>query len=191
MILETIVTTIDHAGHTHIAPLGVHVHPRGYVIAPYAPSRTLDNLRIHPQAAINFTDDVRIFAGCLTGRRDWPLTACSLIAPARLTDALGHTEVDVVSVEEDPLRPRFICEPRASFTHRGFGGMNRARAAVIEAAILVSRLHLLPADQIRQDIHRLQIAVDKTAGEAEQQAWQWLMERIVAHEQASGDAPPN
>jgi hypothetical protein len=59
-------------------------------------------------------------------------------------------------------------------------GFNRAQAAVVEAAILVSRLEMLPRDKIEQEISYLQIAVSKTAGAAEQEAWQWLMELIAA-----------
>lgn len=182
MILETIVTTLDHDGDTHIAPLGVHVHEQGFVIAPFAPSRTLDNLRRTPQAAINFTDDARIFAGCLTGRRGWPLVPATHIAPCRLRDALSHCEVEVMAIEEDDVRPRFVCRPIETFTHKAFGGMNRARAAVIEAAILVSRLHMLPRDKVEREIDWLRIAIDKTAGEHEREAWQWLMDRIAKHD---------
>jgi len=65
-------------------------------------------------------------------------------------------------------------------THAPFLGFNRAQAAVIEAAILVSRLDMLPRNKIEQEIAYLQIAVGKTAGAAEQEAWQWLIERIAA-----------
>jgi len=59
---------------------------------------------------------------------------------------------------------------------------------VVEAAILVSRLHLLPREKVESEIAYLEIAVSKTAGPAEQQAWQWLMEKIQAHYEA--DASP-
>jgi hypothetical protein len=72
LIRETIVTTLNDDGKVHIAPLGLIAEEGGYVLAPFRPSATLDNLRRHPFAVANFTDDVLIFAGCLTGRRDWP-----------------------------------------------------------------------------------------------------------------------
>jgi hypothetical protein len=49
-------------------------------------------------------------------------------------------------------------------------GFNRAKHAVLEAAILATRTHLLPADQIRDEYARLQIIVDKTAGPREREA---------------------
>jgi hypothetical protein len=55
-------------------------------------------------------------------------------------------------------------------TRREFLGFNRARHAVLEAAILATRTHLLPADEIRREYERLQVIVDKTAGPHEQEA---------------------
>lgn len=181
MILESIVTTIGSDGQTHIAPLGVHRHERGYIIAPFRPSRTLNNLLHCPQAVVNFTDDVRVFAGCLTGRRDWPLEQSTQVAAMRLSNSLSHCEVRVVDTIDSEERPRFICEPVFEQMHRPFRGFNRAQAAVIEAAILVSRLHMLAPEKIDQELAYLTIAIDKTAGDHEQIAWSWLMQKIQQH----------
>ncbi|MCG8378302.1 MAG: DUF447 family protein, partial [Proteobacteria bacterium] len=59
-----------------------------------------------------------------------------------------------------------------------FKGFNRAQAAVLEAAILVSRLDMLPDEKIDQEIKYLTIAIEKTAGKNEKIAWGWLMEKI-------------
>jgi uncharacterized protein len=183
MICETILTTTDSAGLVHLAPLGLIADGNGWIIAPFHPSRTLDNLRNVPFAVANYTDDVRIFAGCLTGRHQWPTVASDQIPVQRLAGALAHAELAVDRVTEDKERPRFHCRVLCLSTHRPFRGFNRAQAAVIEAAILVSRLDMLPREKIEQEIAYLQIAVDKTAGVAEQQAWQWLMESISARHQ--------
>jgi hypothetical protein len=58
--------------------------------------------------------------------------------------------------------------------------MNRARAAVLEAAILATRLHMLPPEKIEREIDYLKIAIDKTAGDAERRAWARVMEKINA-----------
>ena len=71
-IRETIITTVDRAGKVHIAPIGIIAEGESWVIAPFRPSITLDNLAQVPFAVANYTDDVRFFAGCLTGRKDWP-----------------------------------------------------------------------------------------------------------------------
>ena len=181
-IREAIITTSAPGGGAHIAPLGFR-HEDGFtVLAPFQPSRTLDHLRQSGVAAISHTDDVRVYAGCLTGRRDWPLLPCARIACARLADALAHHELRVERIDDgDPQRPRFFCRELAVAMHRPFPGFNRAQAAVIEACILVSRLHLLPAERVAREIEFLAVAVDKTAGEREREAWDWLTERIAAH----------
>jgi hypothetical protein len=181
MIRECVVTTVSTAGRAHIAPLGLIEEPGGWIIAPFAPSRTLDNLREVPQAVANYTDHVRIIAGCLTGRREWPLIASGRIAPPRLAAALAHAEMEVVAVEEHAERPRFHCRVIHRGMHAPFQGFNRAQAAVLEAAILVSRLSMLPREKVEREIAYLQIAVDKTAGAAEQEAWAWLMQAVREH----------
>ena len=149
MIRETIVTTIDGEGRVHIAPLGIIADGGRWILAPFRPSKTLDNLRAVPFAVANHTDDVRIYAGCLTGRRDWATVACEETPAPRLKDCLAHMSLRVVDVGEDEMRPRFRCEVVRSVSHAPFAGFNRAQAAVIEAAILASRLHLLAARQDR------------------------------------------
>jgi uncharacterized protein len=178
MIRETIVTTADAAGKVHIAPIGIIADADHWIIAPFRPSATLDNLRAVPFAVANYTDDVRVFAGCLTGRHDWPTTAAQMVPVPRLATALAHAELAVDAVAEDEQRPRFRCRVMHRAAHAPFEGFNRAKAAVVEAAILVSRLGMLPREKIEQEISYLQISVAKTAGPAEQEAWSWLMEKI-------------
>ncbi len=178
MIHESIVTTRRKDATTHIAPMGIQVLEEHFVIAPFKPSSTLDNLRREGCAVINYTDDVRIFAGCVTGRRSWPLCKADRIEVMRLKDCLTHAEVIVEHMEENELRPRFYCRVIHESLHAPFHGYNRAQAAVLEAAILVSRLDLLPAQKIDREINYLKIAVEKTAGPREREAWSWVLAAI-------------
>ncbi|WP_137391790.1 DUF447 domain-containing protein [Rhodoligotrophos defluvii] len=184
MIRECVVTTAYGPGEgaqVHIAPLGVIEDGSYWIIAPFRPSATLDNLRKLPFAVANFVDDVRIIAGCLTGRRDWPLRELAGFPVPRLESCLAHATLAVEHVEEHELRPRFHCRILEMANHAPFMGLNRAKAAVMELAILVSRLHMLPRDKIEAEIAYLEIAVNKTAGADEQLAWDWLMERVRQH----------
>lgn len=181
-IRETIITSLDPAGTVHVAPMGATVTGTGYVLAPFRPSRTLDNLLATRCAVVNFTDDVRVYAGCVTGRRrDWPTFSADRIRGAVLDGALAHEEIEVVAVEDDAMRPRLTCRPVHLVNHRPFRGFNRAQAAVVEGAILVSRLHLLPPEKIDREVEYLSIAIGKTAGPIELEAWGWLMDRIAEH----------
>ena len=178
MINETIITTLNADHSVHIAPMGIRQEEGFFVIAPFKPSTTLENLQRTGQAVINMTDDVRIFAGCLTGRHNWLTTAATMIDGQRLENTLSHFEVAVDHNIEDEIRPEFFCVVKHQEMHREFAGLNRAKAAVLEAAILVSRLHMLPVEKIDTEIEYLKIAIDKTAGDEELEAWGWLMERI-------------
>lgn len=181
-IRETIVTTRNADGTAHIAPMGIHELDTGkLLIAPFKPSATLTNLKRHNAAVINYPDDVRIYAGCVTGRYDWPVDAADVVAAPRLQNCLAHSEVEITRLEDDELRPRFICSVVHEVNHAPFHGFNRAQVAVIEAAILVTRLDRLPEEKIAQEIDYLKIAIDKTAGPREQQAWEWLVMAIDAY----------
>ena len=117
LIREAIVTTVNAQGEPHLAPLGLIAEGDAWILAPFHPSTTLDNLRQAPFAVANLTDDVRVFAGCLTGRRDWPLAPAEVVAAPRLAATLAHLELVVVEVREHelqaPLRvPRRASRPR-------------------------------------------------------------------------------
>jgi len=178
MIQEIIVTTQNEDGTTHIAPMGIREEKGLIIIAPFKPSATLENIQRNKSATVNRIDDVRIFAGCLTGRKEWPLLPTERITGQRLQAALSHLELEMESFEDDELRPQFYLKPVVEVTHSAFKGFNRAQSAVVEAAILVSRLHMLSRKKIEQELEYLTIAIDKTAGENEKIAWQWLMEKI-------------
>jgi hypothetical protein len=179
MILESVVTTRSEDGSVYIAPLGLHVEGDHLIIAPFHPSRTLENLKREGHAVVNWTSDVRLFAGPVTGRRDWPVKALDSFPGYRLEAAHTHAELKVIEIEEDAQRPRFRCVILREEMHSGFRGFVRAQAAVVEAAILVTRLHMLPKEKIESELNYLQIAIDKTAGPIELEAWAWIMERIA------------
>lgn len=99
----------------------------------------------------------------------------------RLRDCLAHHVLSLEAVEHDDARPKLWMKVLESQTHAPFMGFNRAQAAVIELAVLVSRLHMLPAEKISQELQYLQIAIDKTAGPNELEAWQWLVDCVNNH----------
>lgn len=181
MIRECVVATISADGRAHLAPLGLIEEGAQWIIAPFRPSTTLENLEATRQATASFIDDMRIIAGCVTGKKDWPLTMIPDWPAPRLEAALSHAELEVTRVEPDATRPRFFCKVRRIEAHRPFLGLNRAKAAVLEAAILATRLHMLPREKIESEIAYLKIAIDKTAGDAEREAWNTVMEKIDAH----------
>ncbi len=188
MIQEVIVSTQNAEGVTHIAPMGVHIVDNDIIILPFRPSTTLDNILRSKSAVINYCDDVRIFAGCLTGRRDWPLSNTEKIKGQYLSSALAHKELELDRIEDDETRPKLYCKAVHSVNHSAFQGFNRAQYAVLEAAILVSRLKMLPIEKIESEIAYLSIGLNKTAGENELEAWAWLMALVEQHKQEISQA---
>ena len=185
-IRESIITTVNKAGNVHIAPIGIIAENDGWVIAPFRPSVTLDNLAEVPFAIANYTDDVRVFAGCLTGRKHWSTVPVEGFPVPRLEAALAYSGLEVQAVDDNGVRPRHFCRVVREEALAPFTGLNRAKAAVLELAILVSRLGMLPRDKIEAEVAYLSIAIEKTAGDGEREAWGWLMQRVGDHLTAKG-----
>jgi len=175
---EVIVTTLSAEGEAHSAPMGITCIDDQVLIQPFKPSSTYDNLKHHRYCAINYIDDVRVFAGALTGRRSWPTLPCDKIEGAYLEQALAHAELEIILFEDKDPRARFTGRIINEVTHAPFRGFNRAQNAVIEAAVLTSRLNMLSKEKVQQEISYLRIAIEKTAGEREREAWGWLMDKI-------------
>ncbi|MGF6731596.1 hypothetical protein OKW50_003741 [Paraburkholderia youngii] len=182
MIHETIVTTAACDGRPHIAPMGARYEGERIILAPFRPSVTLDNIVATRAAVLNFTTDVRIFAGCVTHcATDWPTVAASRVASVRLAESLAHAELELDELQDDKERPVLVMKCVHRENHAPFAGFNRAQSAVVEGAILVSRLFMLPADKVDREMAYLQIAIDKTAGDNERTAWGWLVAAVARY----------
>ena len=188
-IFETVVTTTAADGTPHIAPMGVRYQGGRVVLMPFKPSTTHDNIVASGFAVLNLVTDTRVFAGCVTGRRAWPLVPAERIKGVRLACALRHVELRLAERHDDAERPVLRMDRVHDAAHAGFDGFNRAQAAVIEGAVLVSRLHMLPRDKVDAEMAYLQIAIDKTAGPEEHEAWGWLREAVQRQRDGSAAVP--
>jgi hypothetical protein len=184
MIYETIVSSVDAQGVAHVTPFGIRMQDGLVVISPFKPSTTLSNILATGHAVVNLTDDVRVFAATLTSRPVGSLTPATKINGVRLTEVLAHKELKLVRFEDDDIRPQLFLEVVHEAYHQPFQGFNRAQAAVIELAVLVSRLKRLPLEKICQEMDYLTIAIEKTAGPRELEAWAWLIEVVQNHKAA-------
>lgn len=179
-IQEVIIGTRGENNQMHYAPMGISEVNGHILIQPFKPSATFNNLKNQRQCTVNYTTDVRVFAGALTGHRDWQSHDCAVIQGGYLAQALSHQELEVVEFVDGDPRTEFYCRSVHSGNHAPFRGFNRAQNAVLEAAVLTSRLTMLPPEKIQQEMAYLQIAIDKTADEQERVAWGWLVEKITA-----------
>ncbi|MEF7612951.1 DUF447 domain-containing protein [Aquincola sp. MAHUQ-54] len=187
VIFETVVTTVSPDGAPHVAPMGVRYRESAagggpdVILMPFKPSATHDNVVATGHAVLNLLTDVRVFAGCVTGRRQWPTRPAERVPGVRLACALGHVELKLAERQDDAQRPVLRMARVHEAQHAPFIGFNRAQAAVLEGAVLVSRLRMLPPQKVDDEMAYLQIAIDKTAGPGELEAWGWLHEAVAAH----------
>ena len=202
MILESIVTTVVPSGQVNIAPMGPTVLSKGdptspvfkkdvdgFVLRPFKTSTTYANLIANPFATIHVTDDALLFARAAVSN-------LSKIDQARLVHQLEGTQwwplgdchrwfaVQVSKVHDDELRVSMDCRVVDSSEVRPYFGFNRAKHAVIEAAILATRTHLLPVESVLSEIDRLQPLVDKTGGPDEHEGFDLL--KATIHERYAG-----
>lgn len=192
MILESIVTSVDQQGRINIAPMGPLVDDNlsvgdptdlSFVLRPFDSSRTYRNLVETGKAVIHVTDDADLFAKAAVDALDdaqasalveqwddsnwWPLRDCH-----------RWFAIEIESVSQDRPRVEMRCRVIGSRTVRPFFGFNRAKHAVIEAAILATRTHLLEPAEILAEVDRLQPLIDKTGGPAEHSAFDFLRKTI-------------
>ena len=178
MIIESIVTSMAPDGSINFAPMGVEWGEERIVLKPFLETTTFRNVRETRVAVVNLTDDVMLFAQGAISSPQFPWVPAATVKGAVLEAACSWRELRVVTIDATPPRSRIEAQVVHRGTRREFIGFNRARHAVLEAAILATRTHLLPAEQIREEYARLQVLVDKTAGPREREAMDLLTQYV-------------
>jgi hypothetical protein len=191
VILEGIVTTIAADGQVNVAPMGPHVPDdaedpdplRNFVLKPFRTSQTFRNLVAHGEGVLHVTDDVLLLAQAAVGTPDpFPhLQPAQRVRGQVLRDACRYAEFRVTSWGGNADRATLEVEVLHIGRLREFFGFNRARHAVLEAAILATRTALLPLETIEAEFARLAPLVEKTGGGRERQAFAFLcrfLERV-------------
>ncbi len=178
MILEGIVTTISAEGVLNIAPMGPRVGTDmdRFVLRPFRTAQTYQNLRSHGEGVLHVTDDVLLLARAAVGRLDPvpPVEGAERVRGYVLCDACRYYEFRVTAIDDRDERVTIEAQTVHSGRRRDFFGFNRAKHAVVEAAILATRIGLVPADEIAQEYRRLAVLVQKTGGPVEDEAFRFL-----------------
>jgi hypothetical protein len=184
VILEAIVTTVAADGTVNIAPMGPTVDEtkalERFVLRPFPTAQTYRNLRAHAEGVLHVTDDVLLLARAAVGPVDPApaLTHASRVSGFVLADACRFYEFRVVSFDESEPRVRIEVEVVHHGRLRDFFGFNRAKHAVVEAAILATRTHLVPLEEIEAEFHKLGVLVAKTGGAQEREAFAFLSRHV-------------
>ena len=181
-ILEGVVTTLNEDASVNVSPMGPIVDAAldTLVFRPYRTSTTYENLRRTGVGVFHVTDDVLLLAQSAVGQPD-PLprlVPAEEVAGMALAEACRWVEFELVSLDDRDERTTIVAHTVARQSKRDFFGFNRAQHAVVEAAILATRIHLLPAEEILAELRRLGSPVRKTAGRRELDAFQFLCDYI-------------
>lgn len=191
MILEGIVTTLDADGRLNVAPMGPRVEPglRRFVLRPFRTSTTYRNLKANGEGVLHVTDDVLLLARTAIGLEpEAPTRAASAVRGRVLVNACRYYEFRAIWIDDREERTTIEAETVAEGRLRDFFGLNRAKHAVVEAAILATRVHLLAIPEIVAELARLAPLVEKTGGEAERVAFALLEAHVRAAGEGRGEA---
>jgi uncharacterized protein len=184
LILEGIVVTLDAACAPNVAPMGPRVDREitRLVLRPFQSSQTYRNLKTTGCGVLHVTDDVELLARAAVGQftAPPPLVPIEDFSCPRLAVACRWFAFRAQSLDDSADRTSIECAVVASGQLRPFFGFNRAKHAVLEAAILATRIGIVPADEIRREMMRLEIPVEKTAGQQERRAFNFLRDYIAA-----------
>lgn len=185
MILEGLVTTRSSSGTINLAPMGpiCNAELTEFIFRPFKTSTTYQNLTAHPEGVFHTTDDVLLIArGAIGQIGEMPeVVAASSIEGVRLADCCQSFEFRVTDFDASEDRTILTAQIVTRITHRTFLGFNRAKHAVIEAAILATRLHLLAYEHVLSEFEKYQVIVEKTAGDQEFEAFDLLKDYVLAH----------
>ncbi len=183
MILEGIVTTLNGHGCINVAPMGprVDAEMRTLLLRPFQSSTTYRNLKRSKCGVMHVTDDVLLLAKAAIGQLNEvpPTTPATRVDGVVLNSACRWYEFEVTSLDDSADRTSIECRVVHTGWLRDFFGFNRAKHAVLEAAILATRVHLLPDDVIRAEFERLRVPLEKTAGPSEREAFALLSEYVT------------
>jgi hypothetical protein len=185
MILEGIVTTQSDSSELNIAPMGPQVDPSlsmaRIVLRPFRTSTTYQNLKAGGEGVFHVTDDVLLLAQTAIGAVPFPVPAkrpADVVTGQILLDACRYYEFRVVELDDRDERTTIVVDTVAQGRLRDFFGFNRAKHAVVEAAILATRTAWLPLDEMLVEFRKLAMLVDKTGGPRERAAFTLLHRHV-------------
>ena len=182
MILEGLVTTLDPDGSPHLAPMGPRVDAgfTRFTLRPFPTSNTYKNLQRHPEGVLHVTDDALLLAKAAIGAVDVfpPVRAADRVRGVVLADSCRHFEFVVESMDASAERVSIEARVVHAGRSRDFFGFNRGKHAVVEAAILATRFHILPLAEVAAEFRKLRVIINKTGGPDEHAAMDLLEARL-------------
>ena len=185
MILEGVVTTIDRAGTLNVAPMGPDVSGGldRFILRPFRTSTTFRNLVATGAGVLHITDDVGLIARAATHQLGAVDSRPAAQVAGRILRTSGrYHEFRVLEVDDSAERATIRVETVATGRQEvDLFGLNRAKGAVVEAAILATRLDFLPIEPVLAELDRLSVPVAKTGGPDEIAAFDLVRRYVQSH----------
>lgn len=183
-ILEGLVTTLNEDGTVNLAPMGPIVDEtfHVFVMRPFQMSTTYRNLCRSRECVFHVCDDVLLLAQAAVGQPDImpEMFAAEAIQGRILSSACRWYELSVHEIDNREARAVVVSRRIHQGKLRDCFGFNRAKHAVLEAAILATRVDFLPAEHLTEEMQRLRPLVEKTGARAEREAFEFLQQYIDA-----------
>ena len=176
------MTTLSADGSVNVSPMGpiVNESMTELILRPYQTSTTYQNLKRTRQGLFHVTDDVELIAHAALGQPAPlpPLATAEAVEGRIITTACRWYALRVRTLDDSEERTEIICDVVDHGILREFFGFNRAKHAVLEAAILATRVAFFPAEEIRAEFARLKSPIEKTGGPAELRAFEFLASEV-------------
>jgi uncharacterized protein len=172
MIVECIFSTLNSAGEPNFAPMGLVWGDQEITIRPFLQTSTYQNLQASGYGVASLTDDVQAYIKTSLHQEVLPHFAAKVVPGAVYEGACSWRELQVIAMKDDGLRADVQCRVLESGWLREFVGFCRARNAIIEAAILATRLRFYDSDWILERLSEYAEIVKKTGDTPEELAFQ-------------------
>ncbi len=182
MIIETIISTLDESGRPNFAPMGLGWGKEFITVRPFRNTKTCDNLISSGYGVANVTDDVLAFVQCGLYEKVLPYFPAAVVPGVVFQGTCSWLEMEVVTRGGSDERAELGCRILRRGRQKDFLGFCRASNAVIEAAILATRLPFYDRKIVEERLIHYMKIIDKTGDEDDKKAFQLVGDYIRKRE---------
>jgi len=182
MIIETIFSTVSQEGKPNFAPMGIVWGEEFVIVRPFRNTRTCSNLLSSRCGIANLSDDVLAYVHCGLYGADLPFIPANAVPAVVFAGACSWLELEVTSEGGSKERAEIQCRVLLKGRQRDFLGFCRASNAVIEAAIMATRLANYDRNKVIEDLIHYMKIVEKTGDDTEKQAMKLIHDYVQKRE---------
>ncbi|QDU79583.1 hypothetical protein Pla110_12940 [Polystyrenella longa] len=183
MILEGIVTTQNESDEVNVAAMGPIIGEgfQSLLLRPFQSTLTYQNLKVQPAGVFHIVDDVELLVRAALNLFENPpeLLPAEQIRGSILAGSCRWYEFQVRELDDSRDRTEIQVDIVHTGERRHFLGFNRAKHAVIEYAILASRLFMLQEEEVFAKYQEFLTILEKTGGPQESLAFELVTDYVI------------